>query len=66
MIGEEFSAISWREQITSQWDDGDVCFVQDQHADLDFFSASSQKQSSGRHFTCTHYPDLEPSSPCTC
>jgi len=65
MIGEEFSAISWQEQITFQWDDGDVYFVRDQHADLDFYCASSQKQqSSGRHFTCTHYPDSEPSSLC--
>jgi hypothetical protein len=28
-----FSAISWREQVTFQWDDNDdVCFVLDQHA----------------------------------
>ena len=30
-----FSAISWREQVTYRWDvDDDVCFVQDQHASL--------------------------------
>ena len=40
------SAISWREQVT--FDDMMimVCFVQDQHAELDFYSASSLKQHS--------------------
>ena len=40
------SAISWREQIT--FDDMMimVCFVQDQHAELDFYSVSSLKQHS--------------------
>jgi hypothetical protein len=38
-----FSAISWREQINFR-------FVLDQHAELDFYSASSLKQqSAGRH-----------------
>jgi hypothetical protein len=32
-----FSFISWREQITFQWDNNDVRFVLDQHAYLDFF-----------------------------
>ena len=34
-----------------QWDDDDeVCFVLDQYAELDFYSASSLKQqSAGRH-----------------
>jgi uncharacterized membrane protein len=36
-----FSAISWREQVNFQWDDDEVRFVLDQHADLDFYSASS-------------------------
>ena len=27
-----FSAISWQEQVNFQWDDGEVCFVLDQHA----------------------------------
>ena len=31
-----FSAISWWEQVTIWWNDDDVCFVLDQHADLDF------------------------------
>ena len=29
---QQFSAISWREQVNFQWDDDDVCFVRDQHA----------------------------------
>jgi hypothetical protein len=39
-----FSAISWQEQVNFQWDDDEVRFVLDQHAELDFFSASSLKQ----------------------
>jgi hypothetical protein len=42
-----FSAISWWEQVIFQWDDDDeVHFVLDQHAELDFISASSLKQQS--------------------
>jgi hypothetical protein len=45
-----FSAISSQEQVNFQWDDDEVCFVLDQHAELDFYSASSLKQqSAGRH-----------------
>jgi hypothetical protein len=40
--------MSWREQIDFQCDDDEVPFVLDQHAELDFYSASSQ-QSAGRH-----------------
>jgi hypothetical protein len=29
-----FSAISWREQINFQWDNDEVRFVLDQHADI--------------------------------
>ena len=45
------SAISWWEQVNFQWDnDGEVSFVLDQHAELDFYSASSLKQQfTGRH-----------------
>ena len=44
------SAISWREHVNFQWDDEEVRFVLDQHAKLDFYSASSLKQQSdGRH-----------------
>jgi hypothetical protein len=39
-----FSAISRREKVTFQWDDDEVRFVLDQHADLDLYSASSLKQ----------------------
>ena len=45
-----FSAITWREQVFFQRDDDEVRFVLDQHAELDFYSASSLKQqSAGRH-----------------
>jgi hypothetical protein len=39
------SAILWWEKVTVWWDDDDeVLFVLDQHAELDFYSASSLKQ----------------------
>jgi hypothetical protein len=39
-----------REQVNFQWDDDEVRFVLDQHAELDFYCASSLKQqSAGRH-----------------
>ena len=41
-----FSAISWREQVNFQWNDDEVHFVLDQHAELNFYSASSLKQQS--------------------
>jgi hypothetical protein len=41
-----FSDISWREQVNFQWDYDEVRFVLDQHAELDFYSARSQKQPS--------------------
>jgi hypothetical protein len=47
-----FSAtcISWRKQVNFQWDDDEVRFVLDLHAELDFYSASSLKQQSAdRH-----------------
>jgi hypothetical protein len=31
-----FSAISWLEQVTFQWYDDEVSFVLDQHAELNF------------------------------
>jgi len=48
---KHFSAISWREQVKFESDDDDkVRFVLDQHAQLDFSSASSLKQwFVGRH-----------------
>jgi len=41
-----FSAISWQEQVIFNGNDDDVPFVLDQHAELDFYSASSLKQQS--------------------
>ena len=40
------SAISWLEQFNFQWNDVEVHFVLDQHAELDFYSANSLKQQS--------------------
>jgi hypothetical protein len=42
--------IWWREQVNFQWDDDKVYFALFQHAQLDFYSASSLKQQSAdRH-----------------
>jgi hypothetical protein len=41
---EQFSGILWREQVTFRLDN--VCFVLDQHAWLDFYSACLPKQQS--------------------
>ena len=38
--GEDFSAISWREQVRFWCDDDGVRFVLDQHAKLDCYGAS--------------------------
>ena len=43
------SSISGREQVNFQWDDDEVHFVLEQHAELDFDSASSLNQQSNRH-----------------
>jgi len=57
-----FSALSWREQVNFQWYDDEVCFVLDQHAELDFYSASSLKQQSAdRHVTPLGHIILIPS-----
>ena len=60
-----FSAISWREQVNFQWDDDDeVRFDLDQHAELDIYSASSLKQqSTGRRVTPLGHINLIPSQP---
>ena len=39
-------AISWPQQVNFQWDDDEVRFVLDKHAELGFHSASSVKQQS--------------------
>ena len=58
-----FSAISWREQVNFQWDD-EVRFVLDQHAELDFYRASSLKQqSTDRHVAPFRHIILIPSQP---
>ena len=59
-----FSAISWREQVNFQWDDDGVHFVLDQHAWLDFYSASSFKQQSAdRHVASLGHIILIPIQP---
>ena len=59
-----FSAISWREQINFSWDDAEVLFVPDQHAELDFYSAGSLKQkSAGRYVAPLGQISLIPSQP---
>jgi hypothetical protein len=45
-------AISWREQVNIQWDDDEVRFVLEQHAELDFYSTRSLKQQSADRY-CT-------------
>ena len=45
-----FPAISWQEQVNFQLENDEVRFVQDEHVELDFYSASSLKQQSAyRH-----------------
>jgi hypothetical protein len=62
-----FSYISWREQVNFQLDDDEVCFVLDQHAQLDFYSAGSLKQqSTDRHVTPHGHISLIPSQPVFC
>ena len=54
--------LSWREQVNFEWDDDEVRFVLDQHAELDFYSASSLKQqSAGRHIATLGHIILIPS-----
>ena len=48
MPPQQFSAILWREQVSYQGDDDEVCFVLDEHAELDLISASSLKQQSAK------------------
>ena len=61
-----FSAISWREQVTFRSDDNDddVNFVLDQHTEMDFYSANSLKQQfTDRHvtFSSDKFPTLKAS-----
>ena len=58
------SSISWWEQDSFRWDDGEVCFVLDQHAQLNFYSSSSLKQQSAdRHVAPLKHIILIPSQP---
>jgi len=59
-----FLAILWQEQLNFQWDDDEVRFVLDQHAELHFYSASSLKQqSTDRHVAPLRHIILIPSQP---
>ena len=59
-----FSAISWWEQFHFQWDNDKVRFILEQHALLDFYSASCLKQQSGgRHVAPLRHIILIPSQP---
>ena len=61
---QEFSSYIMREQVNFQWDDDEVRFILDQHADLDFYSASSLKQQSAcRHIATLKHIILIPSQP---
>ena len=63
MIVSNVSALSWLEQVNFHWDADEVHFVLDQHAELDFYSASSLKQSAERHVTPLGHIILIPSHP---
>ena len=59
-----FSAISWPEQFSFRWKDDEVHFVLAQHVELDFYSASLQKQqSAGKHVTPLGHIILIPRQP---
>jgi hypothetical protein len=61
---QQISAISWREQVNFQWDDDEVCFVLDQHVEMNLYSASSLKQQSAdRHVAPLGHIILIPSQP---
>jgi hypothetical protein len=59
------SAISWWEQVNFQGDnDDEVHFVLDQHAEFDFYSASSLKQQfAGKHIAPLRHIILIPNQP---
>ena len=66
--GKQFySYIMYLEQVTYQWDNEEIYFVLDQHAKLDFYSASSLKQQSVNigHSSQTYYADFKPNSFCS-
>jgi hypothetical protein len=56
--------ITKNDQVNFQWDDDEVRFVLDQHAELDFYIASSLKQQSAdRHVAPLGHIILIPSQP---
>jgi hypothetical protein len=62
--GTNLSAILWREQVKFHWDNNEVRFVLDQHAELDFNNDSWLKQqSAGKHVTPLGHIFLIPSQP---
>ena len=64
MPTQQFSAISWQEQVNFQWDDDEVHFILDQHAELDFYIACSLKQQSAdRHVVPLGHIILTPRQP---
>jgi hypothetical protein len=59
-----FATRSWREQVNFQWDDDEVCFVLNQHAEINVYSASSLKQQyADRHVAPFAHIILIPSQP---
>ena len=53
-----------REQVNVQWEDDEIRFVLDQHAQLDLYSASSLiQQSADRHVAPLGHVILIPSQP---
>jgi hypothetical protein len=59
-----FQLYHGEKQINFHWDDDDVCFVLDQHPELDFYSARSLKQqSASRHDAPLGHIILIPSRP---
>ena len=61
---QQFSAISWREQVHFQSNNDEIRFVLKQHPELDIDSASSLKQqSAGRHVAPLGHIILIPSQP---
>jgi hypothetical protein len=59
----ETERIAWQEQVNFQWDDDEVRFVLDQHAEFYLYSASSLKQQSvDRHVAPFKHIILIPSS----
>ena len=61
---QQYSAISWREQVNFHLNGNDVHFVLDQHPQQDFYSTSSLKQQSAvRHVGPLGHIILIPSQP---